>query len=122
MSYEFKPGKYKTRDGRCAVVLGMMPEPFQSAFRLCGGILQGHGVWSTASWKACGHYRACGDCGSDLMPPITTRWAGVYGPDVYWTVSEDVKTDRRCHDDLAGVIRLDFQGGKLVSVKLEEEE
>jgi hypothetical protein len=69
MSYKFGVGKYKTRDGRDAVVVSDEMPGSQS---LCGWVIHQDGRARARSWSVDGIYDYGVFCNGDLMPP--ERW------------------------------------------------
>lgn len=71
MSYKFGVGKYRTRDGREAVVVS---DEMPGQQPLCGWIVDCVGDANACCWGADGGYMIRGlECSSDLMQP--ERWA-----------------------------------------------
>ena len=79
MSYEFKPGKYKTRDGHDAVVCGIVPEPTEVTYRLLGYTIDIDGYYRAATWTADGKYTIYKyNSDYDLLPLAEHRYLNIY--------------------------------------------
>jgi len=78
---DFTPGDYKTRGGRDAKVLGIVPEPTATDFPLLGAVWE-CGEWRSTCWTKDGHRNPNATVSSrDLVKPPREWWAAMWtGP------------------------------------------
>jgi hypothetical protein len=92
---DFPPGDYKTRSGRDAKVLGIVPEPTETDFPLLGATLE-CGEWKSTCWTKDGRRNPNGTVSSrDLFRPPREWWATV------WKDAIGVLHMNHLHDTLA---------------------